>query len=83
MAKIIVYSKVPCPYCVSAKRFLENRGLEFQEIDLTDHPDEMIKMKQKWGWSTFPIIIINDQCIGGYQDMKALEEDGKLESLLK
>ena len=79
---IVMYSKVPCPYCVNAKRFFENRSLAFEEIDLTGKPDEMLKAKEQWGWSTFPIIIINGRCIGGYTDLKALEESGELAKLL-
>ena len=82
MAKVIMYTKVPCPYCVSAKRFLEGKGVSFEEIDLTDRPEEMQRIKDQIGWRTVPIIMINDKLIGGYTDMKALDEEGKLDPLL-
>ena len=82
MKKVIIYSKDPCPYCVNAKRLLSNKGVAYQEIDLTNDPDEMQRIKQQWGWKTVPIIVIGEQLIGGYSDMKALEEEGKLDSLL-
>jgi glutaredoxin 3 len=82
MAKVIMYTKVPCPYCVSAKRFLEGKGVSFEEIDLTDRPEEMQRIKDQTGWRTVPIIMINDKLIGGYTDMKALDEEGKLDPLL-
>jgi glutaredoxin 3 len=81
-AKVILYSKDPCPYCVHAKRFLTNKGVDFQEIDLSNDPDEILNMKNKWGWSTVPIIIINDKLVGGYTDLKALDEEGNLDALL-
>lgn len=83
MAKVVMYSKDPCPYCVAAKKFMQSRGIEFQEIDLTGQQDEMDKIKEKTGWQTMPIILINDKLIGGFTDLKTLETEGKLEQLLK
>ncbi|PIS09969.1 MAG: glutaredoxin [Bdellovibrio sp. CG10_big_fil_rev_8_21_14_0_10_47_8] len=82
MAKVVVYSKVPCPYCVHAKRFLTEKGVAFEEIDLTGKPDEIQAIKEKTGWMTVPIILINDQLIGGYNDLKDLDAEGKLDQLL-
>mgnify|MGYP000928739208 CR=1 FL=1 len=81
-AKIVIYTKDPCPYCDRAINLLEEKKLDFSEIDLTDKPDEIQKIKDQTGWRTVPIILINDQVIGGYMDLKALDEEGKLESLL-
>ncbi|MBX3019578.1 MAG: glutaredoxin [Bdellovibrionaceae bacterium] len=81
-SKVTMYSKNPCPYCVAAKNFLEDRGIAFETIDLTGNMDEMMKIKQQTGWSTFPIILINGKLIGGYTDLRQLDEDGKLESML-
>lgn len=83
MAKVVIYSKVPCPYCVSAKRFLDDKGVSYEEIDLTDKYDEMDAIKAKTGWRTFPIIMIDDTLIGGYNDLKAMDDAGKLDPLLK
>lgn len=82
MAKVVVYSKVPCPYCVRAKSFLEEKGIEFDSIDLTDRPEEIERIKNETGWRTVPIIMINGKLIGGYTDLKALDEEGKLMPLL-
>lgn len=81
-AKVILYSKDPCPYCVNAKRLLSNKGVSYEEIDLTDKPDEMQRIKNQFGWKTVPIIVINGKLIGGYTDMKSLDEEGKLDALL-
>lgn len=83
MAKVVIYSKDPCPYCVRAKNFLSDKGVAYEEIDLTDKPDEIEKIKNETGWKTVPIILINGQLIGGYTDLKALDEEGKLDSMLK
>jgi glutaredoxin 3 len=83
LAKVIMYSKDPCPYCVNAKRLLNEKGVSFEEIDLTDQPEEMQRIKNETGWRTVPIIMINDELIGGYMDMKALDESGELDKLLQ
>ncbi|MCK6598831.1 MAG: glutathione S-transferase N-terminal domain-containing protein [Bdellovibrionaceae bacterium] len=81
-AKIIIYTKDPCPFCVRAINLLNEKKLTYQEIDLTDKPEEIQKIKDETGWRTVPIILINDQVVGGYTDLKALDEDGKLDSLV-
>lgn len=83
MAKVVLYAKDPCPYCVNAKHLLDAKGVNYELIDLTDKPEEMQKIKDETGWRTVPIIMINDQLIGGYTDMKALDQEGKLDELLK
>ena len=82
MAKVVMYSKVPCPYCVNAKRLLDEKGVKYDVIDLTDKPEEMQKIKNETGWRTVPIIMIDGKLIGGYSDMKALDDEGKLDSML-
>lgn len=78
-----MYSKDPCPYCVAAKRFLvEEKGVELEIVDLTGQPEEMVRIKEQTGWRTFPIILINDKVVGGYTDIKTLDEEGELDSLL-
>ncbi len=77
--QIKVYTKVPCPYCVTAKRLLSEKGLAFEEIDLTERPDELQKLKKETSWRTVPMIFIDGQMIGGYTELKELEEAGKLD----
>lgn len=82
MAKVVMYSKDPCPYCVNAKRLLDSKGVAYEVIDLTDKPEEMHRIKHETGWRTVPIIMIDGKLIGGYSDMKALDEEGKLDAML-
>jgi glutaredoxin 3 len=82
MAKVVMYMKIPCPYCVNAKRLLDAKGVAYETIDLTDKPEEMQRIKDETGWRTVPIIMIDGKLIGGYTDMKALDEEGKLDSML-
>jgi glutaredoxin 3 len=82
MAKVIIYTKDPCPYCVRAINFLTDKGIAFEEIDLTSQPGEIERIKQETGWRTVPIIMINDKLVGGYTDLKALDEEGKLDAMI-
>lgn len=83
MAKIEIYTKTTCPYCVNAKRLFESKGQSFEEINLLESPertDEMIE--RSGGRRTVPEIFIDGKLIGGFDDLAALERDGKLDPLL-
>lgn len=82
MVKVVIYSKETCPYCTMAKEVFKARHIPFEEIriDLDEKlRDEMIRLSNK---RTVPQIFINDQPIGGYDDLAALVKSGKLNSLL-
>ncbi len=83
MAHVLLVKKDPCPFCDRAVNFLNARGIQFETLDLTNKPDEIQKWKDQTGWKTVPIILINDQLVGGYTDLKALDEEGRLEELLQ
>jgi glutaredoxin 3 len=82
MAQVIMYKKNPCPFCDRAANLLNSKGIPFETIDLTDNLDELKKIKEQWGWQTVPILIINGKLIGGYTDLKALDDNGTLDELL-
>ncbi|WP_347358426.1 glutaredoxin [Bdellovibrio sp.] len=83
MAKVLIYKKNPCPYCDRAINFLNDKGIAHDIVDLTDKPEEIDRIKNETGWRTVPIIMIDGKLIGGYTDLKALDEEGKLMPLLK
>lgn len=82
MAKVTIYKKVPCPYCDRARNFLDAKGVKYDLIDLTGKEEEMAKIKKETGWMTVPIILIDGKLIGGYTDMKTLDDEGKLDAIL-
>lgn len=82
-AVIKLIKKDPCPFCDRALNFLKNRGLQVEVVDLTHNLDELMTWKHKTGWQTVPMIFINDNFIGGYNDLKSLDEEGKLEQMLE
>jgi glutaredoxin 3 len=84
MAEVIVYSKAVCPYCDRAKMLLKAKDVAFEERRVDLDPallDEMLSKSE--GRRTVPQIFINDQGVGGFDDLWALEQKGQLDSLLK
>ena len=84
MKSITVYSGPMCGYCDAAKRLLARNNLEFINIDVSAEDglrDEMTKKAN--GRRTIPQIFFNDEHIGGYQELRELEKEGKLFSSLK
>jgi glutaredoxin 3 len=82
-AKVVIYTKDPCPYCSRAMSFFDEEGIQYEEKDLTNNQAEMDRIKNETGWRTMPIIMINDKMIGGYNDMKTMYDDGELTKLLQ
>lgn len=83
MANVIVYSSNHCPYCVRAKMLLDQKGISYEEIRVDTHPEKREEMVAKSGRMTVPQIFINNQPIGGFDDLYALNTQGKLDELLK
>ncbi len=83
MSNVVVYTKDYCPYCQSAKALLEDKGVEFKEIDVTNDEEQLKEMLAKAdGRTTVPEIFINDKLVGGYDDLRELDESGELDKLL-
>ena len=79
-----MYSGPMCAFCEAAKRLLLRNNLEFKEIDISSQDglrDEMIQKAN--GKRTIPQIFFNDEHIGGYQELRALEKNGELQNSLK
>ena len=84
MKNITMYSGPLCNFCEAAKRLFLRNNLEFKEIDISTKDglrDEMIKKAN--GKRTIPQIFFDDQHMGGYDDVRALEKENKLQDLLK
>ncbi|HVB83131.1 MAG TPA: glutaredoxin 3 [Candidatus Binataceae bacterium] len=83
MARVEVYTTSYCPYCTRAKSLLKSKGVAFEEIDVSGNPalrEKMIAMSG--GRRTVPEIFINGKIIGGYDELRALEAEGRLDPLL-
>ena len=83
MARVEIYVKTFCPYCYRAQMLLDSKGVEYETyvLDSGEHRQEMIQRAS--GRTTVPQIFIDDQHVGGCDDLYALDRQGKLEQLLK
>lgn len=83
MSKVIVYSTTVCPYCVRAKQLLQRKGIEYKEVNLSNEaPEVRTELTQRTNHRTVPQIFINDQFIGGFDQLYALDREGKLDDLV-
>ena len=83
MAKIEIYTKAFCPYCVRAKRLLDEKGAVFEEFDITMGGPKRAEMIQRAeGRSTVPQIFIDGRHVGGSDDLAALEREGRLDTVV-
>ena len=83
MARILLYTTQFCGYCRAAKRLLQGKGLDFEEIDVgfdADKRAEMIELAM--GLRTVPQIFIHGRHVGGYEELAELEREGKLDGWL-
>jgi glutaredoxin 3 len=82
MPRVVIYSTRVCPYCAAAKELLRRKGVAFEEVDLTDQPEERARLRERTGRTTVPQIFIGDKSVGGYDDLRALDRQGELDRLL-
>jgi len=82
MPNVTIYTRQACGYCSAAKRLLQQKKIDFQEIDATGAPEKRREMIQRSGRMTFPQIFIGDRHVGGCDDLYALDRLGGLDALL-
>ncbi len=83
MALIEIYSTRACPYCQMAKTLLNEKGVKYSEILVDTDPARMTEaVKRSGGRRTVPQIFIDDQHIGGYDELNALNRKGGLDPML-
>ena len=78
-----IYSTSWCSPCKMAKRILDERGTSYKEINIEEENISREKLKEITGGMTVPQIIINNNCIGGFDQLFALHQSGELDSLLQ
>lgn len=70
MKKVKIYTTSTCPYCFMAKDYLKEKGVEFEEVDLTEDPEEARKLIEKTGYSGVPQIQIGEEFVIGFDKDK-------------
>lgn len=83
MPKVEIYTKMFCPYCTRAKKLLTDKGVAFEEHDITmGGPKREEMLARSNGGRTVPQIFIGETHVGGSDDLAAMERQGKLDALL-
>ena len=83
MAKIEIYTAMACPFCKRAVKLLIVKNITFEEIDVTLSAAKRQTMQSRAnGRTSVPQIFINDDHIGGCDDLFALDQAGHLDKLL-
>lgn len=74
--KVKIFSKKPCSYCDRAMAFFRQKGIPFEEVDLSNDSAGLTALKKQTGHLTVPQIFIDGKFIGGYRELIALHESG-------
>ena len=77
-----VYSGRLCTYCMAAKRLLDKKGVEYEEVMVDNDPALRAEMERLSQRQTVPQIFIGEHHVGGYDDLAELHREGKLDELL-
>ena len=84
MQKVVIYTGPMCNFCSAAKHLLNKKKVNYEEIDIGYDEKKREEMSKKSnGAKTIPQIFIEEKHIGGYVELKALENKGELDTLLK
>jgi glutaredoxin 3 len=82
-AEIVMYSTGWCPYCLRARTLLARKNLAFREIKVDETPGEReAMMARSGGRRTVPQIFVGDVHVGGFDELYALEQAGRLDALV-
>ena len=72
MDKIVIYSADWCPSCVSAKRFLEEKNIPYEEVNIDSQGISRNRLVELTGRLAIPTIVVNEKVIGGYTELTKL-----------
>lgn len=78
MAMIEIYTRPGCGYSTHAKRLLSSAGLSFKECDVYQNPNCLNEMRRRTQDRSYPQIFIDDQSIGGFEELLKLEQQNRL-----
>jgi glutaredoxin 3 len=82
MSQVVIYTTDPCSFCARVKGLLKARGVEYAEINLARDPDGRVELAQRTGMMTFPQVIVDGELLGGFTEVQAAADSGRLDELL-
>jgi glutaredoxin 3 len=83
MSQVLMYTTATCPYCLNAERLLRSKGVErIDKVRVDLDPQKRVEMMERSERRTVPQIWIGEQHVGGFDELRALDQAGELDSLL-
>lgn len=82
MSNVTIYTTDPCSYCARVKGLLAARGVEFAEVNLSKDPEGRVELVQRTGMMTFPQVLVDGELLGGFIEVQAAADSGRLDELL-
>jgi glutaredoxin 3 len=79
---ITLYTTDKCSSCLRAKALLTQRGMPFEEVNLSRDPDGRAALVERTGMMTFPQVVVDDEPLGGFEALAAAIRSGRLDALL-
>lgn len=83
MPAVTIYSGSFCGPCTQAKALLERRGIPYTEVSVEDHPGLREKLLAQSGRRTLPQVYIGERCVGGADELRALDASGELTTMIQ
>ncbi len=81
-APVFMYTTTWCPFCMRARDLLKRKGVEFDDLNLDEHPEMRGEMITLSGRRTVPQIWVGGQHVGGSDDLHALDAAGRLDAMI-
>jgi glutaredoxin 3 len=82
LSSVTIYTSFYCTYCRRAKRLLDKKQVAYEEIRLDEDPEKREELVKDLNWRTVPMIFVNEQFIGGYDQLAAFDRSGELDRML-
>jgi glutaredoxin 3 len=82
MTNVTIYTTPTCPYCIAAKALLKGKGVTFSEISIEGDRSAAAALAGRTGRRTVPQIFVGASHVGGFDDLRALEDAGGLDAML-
>lgn len=80
--RVVLYGTAYCSYCSAARMLLTKKKVAFEDISVADDPALRAEMEKRSGRRTVPQIFVDDQPIGGFDELYDLERNGELDRIL-
>ena len=79
--EVTVYTMNRCPFCLQLKLFLKRQGVEFTEINTSEHPEVLKMLQDETSFLTLPQVFVEDNFLGGYDNIIDLHQKGKFKRI--